>query len=293
MYSAYEVHIERYLKRAVLPCLLCVALGAGCGSSSPDRATEPSPQSPPDAAGRFEVSLAGADVTLGGVLHRPTIDGGRRPGVIVLHGWQPAGTNGALLVEARARRYAEEGYVALALSMRGWPPSSGGDDCGLRQPDDVARTVSWLAAQPGVDGDRIGIVGFSQGGQVALLAATRGTPVRAVVAYYPVTDVARWKETTSNTDIPGYITAVCEPGGVAPRSPRLQAGSITAPVLLVHGELDTRVPTEQSRLMKAALDGSGRRAELLLVPGAVHGFSASEEALAKPVVDQFLEASLK
>jgi hypothetical protein len=60
--------------------------------------------------------------------------------------------------------------------------------------------------------------------------------VRAVVAFFPVTDVAAWKSTTANADMPGYVTAVCEPGGVAPRSPGTRAGDIGAPVLLVHGD---------------------------------------------------------
>jgi dienelactone hydrolase len=77
----------------------------------------------------------------------------------VLHGWLAPGTNGAAAVEARALRCADEGYVALALSMRGWPLSGGADDCGLRQPDDVVAAVAWLRAQPGVAVDRIGIVG--------------------------------------------------------------------------------------------------------------------------------------
>jgi dipeptidyl aminopeptidase/acylaminoacyl peptidase len=64
-------------------------------------------------------------------------------------------------------------------------------------------------------------------------------------------------------------------------------------VLLVHGDMDTRVPTDQSVLMKAALDAAGRTATLFLVPGAQHGFSAAEEAIARPVVDQFLATSLR
>jgi len=243
-------------------------------------------------ATRQDVSVAGAGVTLGGILYRPET-AETRPGIIVLHGWQPAGTNGAALVEARARRYSEDGYVALALSMRGWPPSNGADDCGLVQPDDVARAVEWLGTQPGVNADRIGLVGFSQGGQVALLAAARRARVRAVVAYYPVTDVARWKTTTTNTDIPGYITAVCEPGGVAARSPLVRASDINLPLLLVHGDRDTRVPTEQSTLLHEAVTRAGGTAELFLVPGAQHGFVASEEAVARPVVDRFLTAWLR
>lgn len=213
--------------------------------------------------------------------------------MIVLHGWQPAGTNGAALLETRARRYADDGYVALALALRGWPPSSGADDCGLRQPDDVAAAAEWLRTLPAVLADRIAIVGFSQGGQVAVLAAARDQRFRAVVAYYPVTDVALWKTTTANADIPGYVTAVCEPGGVEPRSPVLRAGDIASPVLLIHGDADTRVPTTQSLAMQAALSAAGRVNEMLLVPGARHGFTAAEEDVARPVVDAFLAAALR
>jgi dipeptidyl aminopeptidase/acylaminoacyl peptidase len=238
------------------------------------------------------VAFAGAGATVGGILYRPEANDDR-PAVIVLHGWLPAGSNGAATVEARAQRYASEGYVALALAMRGWPPSGGADDCGLGQPDDAARAVTWVRSLPGVVGDRVGLVGFSQGGQVALLTAARDARVRAVVAVFPVTDVARWKTTTANADIPGYITQVCEPGGTAPRSPRLRAADIAAPVLLVHGDADTRVPTEQSVLMREALEAAGRRVQLLLVPGAQHGFTPAEEAFARPAVDAFLAAELR
>jgi dipeptidyl aminopeptidase/acylaminoacyl peptidase len=215
------------------------------------------------------------------------------PAIIVIHGWLPPGTNGATTVEARARRFADEGYVALALAMRGWVPSGGADDCGLRQPDDVVLATAWLRAQPGVAGDRIALVGFSQGGQVALLAAARDPRLAAVVAYYPVTDVQRWKTTTTNPDIPGYVTAICEPGGAANRSPLTRAADIAPPVLLVHGDADTRVPTEQSRLMADALAATGRNGRLLLVAGAQHGFTVAEEAIAAPTVSQFLADRLR
>ena len=110
---------------------------------------------------------------------------------------------------------------------------------------------------------------------------------------FPVTDVARWKTTTANADIPGYVTVVCEPGGTAPRSPLQRATEIGSPVLLVHGDADTRVPTEQSLLLRDALSAAGRRVDLLLVPGAQHGFTASEEASVRPAMDAFLAAELR
>jgi dipeptidyl aminopeptidase/acylaminoacyl peptidase len=61
----------------------------------------------------------------------------------------------------------------------------------------------------------------------------------------------------------------------------------------VHGDADTRVPTEQSHRMRTALDSAGRQVQLLLIPGAQHGFTAAEDALARPVVDAFLAAQLR
>jgi dipeptidyl aminopeptidase/acylaminoacyl peptidase len=140
-----------------------------------------------------------------------------------------------------------------------------------------------------VRGQRVSLVGFSQGGQVALLAAATDPTIVATVAYYPVTDVDRWKLTTHNSEIPAYITAICEPGGTDRRSPLRRAGDIRTPVLLVHGDSDTRVPTEQSVLLFETLTRMGRPVDLLLVPGAQHGFTVAEEALARPRVEAFLE----
>lgn len=278
--------------RQVLALVALVAgLALGCASGSP-----PTPASPTTVVSngleRSDVTVRSGSLNVRGILFRPdTVE--PRGAIIVLHGWQPAGTNGAALVEGRARRFAEEGYVALAMSMRGWPPSDGADDCALRQPDDAAAAAAWLRTQRGVRGDRVGIVGFSQGAQVALLTPSRDPLIRGVVAYFPVTDVDRWKASTNNADIPGYITQVCEPGGTTVRSPLRVANTITVPVLLIHGDADLRVPTAQSTLLHDALTAAGLRSELHLVPGAQHGFTAAEEATAKPLVDAFLSNWLR
>jgi dipeptidyl aminopeptidase/acylaminoacyl peptidase len=66
-----------------------------------------------------------------------------------------------------------------------------------------------------------------------------------------------------------------------------------SPVLLVHGDADTRVPTEQSRLLHSARQSRGLASTLFLVPGAQHGFNGSEEATARPEVDRFLSSWLR
>jgi len=118
---------------------------------------------------------------------------------------------------------------------------------GLRQPDDIVNAVGVLASEAWVLNGTVGLLGVSQGGQVALLAAARGAPVRAV-----------WRATTSCPGIVSYIDAVCGTD-TRRRSPVNFAGDINAPVLLVHGDADAHVPTEQSDLMAAAFAAVRRR----------------------------------
>jgi hypothetical protein len=46
-------------------------------------------------------------------------------------------------------------------------------------------------------------------------------------------------------------------------------------------------------LLHTALIAAGRRSNLLLVPGAQHGFSLAEQTMVRPSVDQFLDAVLR
>jgi dipeptidyl aminopeptidase/acylaminoacyl peptidase len=275
---------------ASLALLLALTVGRlGCGPSSAP--TAPAATSDAD---RLDKTIPGAGITIGGILYRPSLAPGQvRPAIVVLHGHLPYGTSGAASVEGVARRYRDRGYIALAMSMRGWPPSGGSDDCALEQPDDVVRVVEWLKREPGVDAAHVGLMGYSKGGQMALLAAARGASVQAVVAYYPPTDLALWKATTGNAATINYVTSLCEPPpGLTPRSPLAQAALIVTPVLLVHGDADPNVPLEQSQVMAAAMRSSGRQVELFVVPGAGHGFTVPELEIALPVVDAFLSSRL-
>jgi dipeptidyl aminopeptidase/acylaminoacyl peptidase len=264
--------------------LLFVFAAVGCAPVLTDVTTVSGP-------GRYEVSLPGSGVTLGGILFRPAGASKPLPAIIVLHGWAQPGVAGAARVEGTARRLSEQGYVALALSMRGWPPSSGWDDCGTRQPDDVAKAVDWLATLPGVNADSIGVLGFSLGGQVALLSGARSDRIKAIVAYFPITDVQRWGDTTSNGGIRYfYIPLVCGTG--YSNSPVHVAEQIHAPVLLIHGDRDTEVPTEQSLGMRDALQKANRQVELLVIAGGDHGFKGEQDKQAWAAATKFLSLHL-
>lgn len=243
---------------------------------------------------RSRETIPGAGVSIGAVLYRPALaPTDLRPGIVVVHGHLPYDVDGALTVQDVAERYADLGYIAVAMSMRGWPQSGGADDCGLEQPDDIVRVVEWLRAEPGVDPAHVGLIGYSKGGQMVLLAASRNAAVAAVVAYYPVVDLARWRATTDRDDTGRYIDTLCDVGpGLAPRSPVHHADTMTAPILLVHGDADANVPLDQSQAMFDALGRAGRLAQFLIVPGAGHDRSSIEMLAVQPAVDAFLAARL-
>ncbi len=225
----------------------------------------------------YEVTRAiipGNDLIQVGLLYRAPVRGGSVPGVVVLHGWAPAGTVGAALVAELAFDFQQAGYAALTVSLRGWPETGGFDDCGAQQADDAVRAVQWLAQQPEVDATRIALVGHSQGGQVALLAGAANAPVAALVAYAPVTDLELWGTMTLVPGIQAYLDDQCSRGaGLASRSPVRAAGRIRAPVLLIHGTRDTRVHLLQSVRMADAMRKLGKRVELVTIPDAGHHWS--------------------
>ena len=90
--------------------------------------------------------------------------------------------------------FADHGYVALAPDLlgAGWKPLciarffQGLGKAGTGRPyREMAAFQDWLARQPYVDADRIGMAGFCAGGGFAMLYAARGgRSLRAIAPFY-------------------------------------------------------------------------------------------------------------
>ena len=99
------------------------------------------------------------------------------PVVIVL-----SGSGGGLDLD-KAAVLSRHGFATLALAYFGVPPLP---EWLHRIPlDYFEAALAWLAAQPGIDTQRIGILGVSRGAELALLLASRLPQIRAVTAYAP------------------------------------------------------------------------------------------------------------
>ncbi|HKA86831.1 MAG TPA: alpha/beta fold hydrolase [Haliangiales bacterium] len=93
----------------------------------------------------------------------------------------------------------EAGYVVLVTERRGWGKSDGqgyADAVGKDDPDklaqrlnheadDVLAAVEYVRTLPHVDRKHVGVMGWSLGGQVTLLAAARGHDIQVAVAQAP------------------------------------------------------------------------------------------------------------
>lgn len=105
-----------------------------------------------------------------------------RAAVILLHGY---GAN-RLEMLTRAEFLARHGYGVLLYDLRGHGESGGTlRTNGWLDVKDVTAALGFLHNQEDIDLDRIGILGFSVGGQVALRAAAQNELLRAVVADGP------------------------------------------------------------------------------------------------------------
>ena len=222
---------------------------------------------PETCEGGQRVRVPGVDgVQLSGYLFRP--EGPAAAGVIILHGYGGDATSTGWT----GAQFAKEGFAALSLSQRGWLGSTGDEDQGLRQPDDALAALAWLRSQPGCHGP-VALLGYSQGGQVALLAAARpGADLLGVVAFFPPTDLAAWARDSKQAGIADYLADFVAPADLAACSPVFVADKIRCPALLVHGDADTVVPISQSRAMVAA----NPAIRLQEVAGATHAFTRAQ-----------------
>ena len=117
--------------------------------------------------------------------------------------------------------------------------------------DDAFAALKALANHPRIDGKRVGIVGFSKGGTVALLAAhdrrARALPTELRFALH----------------VPFYPS--CSTQHYKPKS-------TGAPIYLLLGGADTYVGVAPCQEYAAVLKAEGARVEVTVYPGAAHGF---------------------
>jgi acetyl esterase/lipase len=179
---------------------------------------------------------------------------------------------------------------------------------------DAAAAIRWLrtcARELGLDPARIGTMGESAGGHLAMMAALNtglpdvdglvgsldaGATVQAGVGWYPVTTMTPPRDDSWYRDTPAfglYRTDGAEADEAARRwSPIEHVSAGAAPILVVHGEEDRSIPAAGSRAFVDALTAVGADATYLGLPGAGHVFEGVDPAPAVAATAEFFAAHL-
>jgi carboxymethylenebutenolidase len=179
---------------------------------------------------------------------------GPHPAVIMIHEF--FGLNEDIIGKAQA--LADVGYVVVAPDVfRGSTTqqipraifqviTNGAEQVNT----DVDAVMAWLASQPDVQADRIGIMGFCFGGRTSLLYSLHNNQIAATAVLYgnPVIDAERLK-------------------------------SLPGPVLGIFGEVDQSIPLDSVRKFEAALNEAGVPNEITIYAGQPHAFVTSIEAI--------------
>lgn len=165
--------------------------------------------------------------------------------------------------------FAAEGWVVLQTNFRG---SSGYGKAfaegGYRQWNgrvmlDIEEAMDSVLSTVPIDRAKVAVYGSSFGGYAALMAGTRRPQAyRSIVSLAGITDVAavlRYERRASDDALVlDYMTRLMgdpnrDSRAIREMSPVNRAELFEAPVLLVHGEFDDRVPVEQGRSMNRRL----------------------------------------
>jgi acetyl esterase/lipase len=222
------------------------------------------------------------------------------PAIVIPHGGPSARDEWGF--DWLAQFFASRGYAVLQPNYRG---SAGYGDAWYEKNGfqswrsaigDVNDAGRWLIAQGIADPSKLAIFGWSYGGYAALQANVLDPKLfKAAVAVAPVTDLSTMIQDSIYWSNHRIVRNFIGTGPhVREGSPAENAGKITAPVLLFHGDRDMNVGIRQSRIMADRLKDAGHPAELVVYPNLDHYLedsSARIDMLRRS--DAFLRQALK
>ncbi|GER90101.1 hypothetical protein KDW_42630 [Dictyobacter vulcani] len=193
----------------------------------------------------------------------------------------------------RTQTLAAAGYAVLCPNIRG---SIGRGvafadavigDMGGKDLQDVLKGVDYLVERKLVDGERVGIMGWSYGGFMTAWAVTQTNRFKAAIMGAGISDFHSFHAQTNIQDWDmRFLGTVNEPANpltdiaiYRDHSPLTYASQATTPTLIVHGEKDLCVPVNQAWAFYRALLEQGIPVELITYPREGHGLTERKHTL--------------
>ncbi len=224
------------------------------------------------------------------------------PAVVVVHG----GPEGQFqpLFTFFIQYLVNNGYAVLAPNVRGstgyGKAYSHLDDVEKRMDSvaDLAYAARWLKAQPGIDGDRLVVYGGSYGGFMVLAALTAYPELWA--AGVDIVGISNFVTFLENTSAYRRAHREAEYGSLARDrdfmesiAPIRHVDNIVAPLFVVHGANDPRVPLSEAEQLVAALQTRGVPVEFQVFDDEGHGVVKLKNKLVMyPAIVKFLDKYL-
>jgi dipeptidyl aminopeptidase/acylaminoacyl peptidase len=148
---------------------------------------------------------------------------------------------------------------------------------------DVMSGVDFCIEQGFVDPDKMGAMGWSQGGYISAFLTTNTDRFKAISVG---AGISNWMTYYVNTDIHPFTrqylkaTPWDDPEIYAKTSPITNIRQAKTPTLIQHGEFDRRVPIPNAYELFQGLQDVGAETELIVYKGFGHGISKPRERLA-------------
>jgi dipeptidyl aminopeptidase/acylaminoacyl peptidase len=262
-----------------------IYIASTTGSGAPVRVTHLDDAMKPYTLARREVVSwkSGDGATIEGILEKPAdFDAKKKyPLLVVIHGG-PTGVDrpnvsadryypvelfvakGALVLRPNYRGSAGYGAKFRALNVR---------NLGVGDYADVISGVDYLIAQGYVDKDRVGSMGWSEGGYISAFITTSSDRFKAVSVGAGISD---WMTYYVNTDITPFTrqylkgTPWDDPEIYKKTSPITYIAKAKTPTLIQQGDRDKRVPVPDSFELRQALEDKGVPVKMVLYHGFGH-----------------------
>jgi len=218
---------------------------------------------------------------ISGVIAYPkNYSGDKLPVVIFNRGGNDKSINSRTSLYRLIFPLVEQGYIVIASNYRGSKFSEGKDEFGGADVNDVLRLIDIVDTIPFADSTRIGMVGWSRGAMMTLLAARQSNRIKTAVVIAGVAD--KFSSLERRPELEEKVLARLVPNLKLNRKVELEKRSAiywleelnrTMPILIMHGTEDWRVNYKQSTLLAQKLEAIQHPHKLVLFDNGDHSLT--------------------